>query len=463
MGGVTTLATCPPTWEAPTATCHLVVTRAGNTEVLLLDYGVSRRLPTVEIPEWERPAPHLTRWIKQNWGAQTVCLFQVSSEHSVHGSFETRCYVLEVLDTDWMPRAGMRWYPRAEIGPEDPPLLKSALSQALAHDTAGSGSFANSGFLEQLRTWAASILKEHGWSLEREWCQCNMGPFFCLIRFKTSGPEVWFKAVGEPNLREYAITLRLSELYPGYVPRILGSHPEWHGWLMCDGGGEHPSTAWDLRSWEVVAGSLAALQLESTGNCETLLDSACPDLRLGRLHALQDDLFAVIAELMTLQTVSLPKPLTDLELEITKMQVKHSLQSLEDIGLPDALVHLDLSAGNILCSPRRVVFLDWVQGGIGFPLVNIEYLMALLRRLRPDKPDWPTAVLKAYSQVWETRASPDRLAHALHFTPIVAAMAFAVGCLDWRRDPRTIHPHTAKLLRSIARRMNREADGLQER
>ena len=50
MGGVPTLAICPPTGEAPTVICHLVVTRAGSTKVLLVKDGVSLRLPTVEIP-----------------------------------------------------------------------------------------------------------------------------------------------------------------------------------------------------------------------------------------------------------------------------------------------------------------------------------------------------------------------------------------------------------------------------
>ena len=361
----------------------------------------------------------------------------------------------------------MHWYPREEVGLENLPraidywLLKSAVPQALAHDRAGAGSFASSGFLEQLRTWVASVLKQHGWILEREWYQYNVGPFFCLIRFKTSGPDVWFKAVGEPNLREYTIITKLSELYPRYVPRILGSHPEWHGWLMCDGNGAHPGGEWDLKSWEMVAHSLAALQLESTSASEMLLNSGCVDLRLSCLHALLDDFFAVIAALMRLQTVSLPKPLTDLELEITKMQLKHSLRSLADVELPDALVHLDLNAGNILLSSRGVVFLDWVQAGIGLPLLNIEYLMALVQRLRPDKPNWASAVLNAYSQPWGTRASPERLAHALRFTPIVAAMAFAIECLDWRRDPRTMPLPTGKLLRSIARHMHREANRLE--
>jgi len=453
--------------SAPTVICKLVVMRAGKTQVLLMEDGAASRLPTFEIPKWERPAPHLTRWMKQNWGAQTVCLFQASPEESVHCSFETPCYVLEVVDSDWTPRAGMHWYPRVEVGPENLPqameywLLESAVSQALAHDTVGAGSFASSGFLEPLRTWVESVLKQQGWTLEREWCQYNLGPFFCLIRFETSGPDVWFKAVGKPNHREYAISLKLAELYPGYVPKILGRYPEWNGWLMCHESGEHPSADWDLRSWEVVAESLAALQLESTGDCETLLDSTCTDLRLGRLQALRDDFFAVIADLMTLQTVSLPPPLTDLELDFTKSQVNRSLALLEEIDIPDALVHLDLNSGNILLCSRRVVFLDWVQAGVGLPLLNIEYLMALLKRIRPDKPDWASSILQAYSQAWETRISLHRLAHALHFTPIVAAMAFAVGCLDWSKDPRNIPLHTGKLLRSIARGMHQEANRLE--
>lgn len=380
-----------------------------------------------------------------------------------------RCYVVEVLDADWTPRAEMIWLPVVEIGHRDLrpstdfDTLASVVAQAAAYDIDPAGFFASSGYFERLRVWVASKLTRHELTLGDDWTQYNMGPSFCLIRFETNGPDIWFKAVGEPNLREYSITIKLSERYPGYLPRVLGSHPEWHGWLMCDGNGRHPDALCDLNSWQIVARSLAALQINSAADSETLLSVGCLDLRLGYLNVQMDDLFETIAHLMRLQTTSHPKPLTDLELSITKLQLKRSLQSLVDVGLPDTLVHLDLNAGNILVCSDRAVFLDWMQGGVGLPLLAIEYLMALVQRLRPDKPDWPGAVLEAYIRVWQALVSRDRLVRACCFTPIVAAMAFAVACLDWRKDAQAMDPHTAKLLRSIARRMYLEANRLEVR
>ena len=453
--------------QVATVSCRLIVTRAGNSQVLVMRNGASVGLPSVEIPEWERAAPHLTGLIRENWGARTICLFRAGVEDIKECSSQTRYYVLEALDTDWTPPREMAWHPAGEIDDEDfqrsPDfeVLTSVLAQAASYNR-GSCFFADSGYLEKLRAWVAARLKEHGLTLGDDWTQYNMGPFFCLIRFATDGHDVWFKAVGKPNLREYAMATKLAELYPAYVPGILGFHPEWHGWLMRDASGGHLDARCDLRLWERAAESLALLQLASVADRDILLATGFADLRLDYLDKAADFFFAAIVDLMALQTVSYPRPLTGLQLEITKIQLKRSLQVLEEIGLPDALVHLDLSSGNILVCPDRAVFLDWLHAGIGLPLLAVEYLLSLVQRLRPDEPNWPGTVLEAYRRVWEAQYSSDHLTRALRFTPIVAAMAFAVACLDWRKDPQDMSIHSAKLLRSIARRMYAEAVKLQQ-
>src|SRR5687767_3348349 len=47
---------------------------------------------------------------------------------------------------------------------------------------------------------------------------------FALVRLETSGPAVWFKAVGSPNEAEYCITRRIAERHPRHSPRLLACH-----------------------------------------------------------------------------------------------------------------------------------------------------------------------------------------------------------------------------------------------
>jgi hypothetical protein len=101
------------------------------------------------------------------------------------------------------------------------------------------------------------------------------GAKLCLIYAATNGPGVWFKAVGEPNLREYAVTCALNQLGSAYLPQILAMHDGWHGWLALEISGHRLDEIWDIRYWKNAANSLAALQLESLGSTEALLPAGC--------------------------------------------------------------------------------------------------------------------------------------------------------------------------------------------
>jgi len=90
--------------------------------------------------------------------------------------------------------------------------------------------------MSELQDWAGKAIHPLGMEL-LQFRQLNGCETFSLIRFETTQYPVWFKAVGEPNLREYEISLALARLFPDYVPTIIATRPEWHGWLMADSGG----------------------------------------------------------------------------------------------------------------------------------------------------------------------------------------------------------------------------------
>ena len=52
---------------------------------------------------------------------------------------------------------------------------------------------------------------------------------------------------------------------------------------------------------------------------------------------------------------------------------------------------------------------------------------------------------------------------ALSLTPLLAVFAYAAGSEVWRDEERMQDPATAGYLRSLARRMHREANSLSER
>jgi hypothetical protein len=89
--------------------CHLIITRDAHSEILLLREGSSLCLPCIEIPMWERAAPHLFSTVRQLWGIDAICLFNADIGNNESNPSDVRCYVLEAVHPGSVPKAGGVW------------------------------------------------------------------------------------------------------------------------------------------------------------------------------------------------------------------------------------------------------------------------------------------------------------------------------------------------------------------
>ena len=72
----------------------------------------------------------------------------------------------------------------------------------------------------------------------------------------------------------------MANLFPNHIPRILGVHPSWNGWLSEEAEGTPLDELTECCAWERAAEGLAELQIESIGMAAELVDGKCKDLRL---------------------------------------------------------------------------------------------------------------------------------------------------------------------------------------
>jgi hypothetical protein len=450
-----------------TVSCGLIIMRHDDSQVLLLRADDSYCLPRVEIPRRQRAAPNLLPKVRGNWGVEAICRFSLPVEGISADGAERRYFVLDALnseciadgETAWVLVGDIDWANFDSIVVRD--RVYAAIAQAKAHDAGEApGIFVRTGWFSEVTAWVQSQLDAERLRLSGGWEQYNMGPNFSLIRYETDGPTVWFKAVGEPCLREYAITSGLAELRSVYLPKLVATHSAWHGWLMFDGSGHHLDEVWDLSHWKTAASSLAELQLESVTHCESLIAAGCEDLRICELRRLIEPFLRVVARFMEMQPSNQPRILDAADLRFVEGQLISACRELEALGLPDTLGNTDLNPGNILIGDERAVFIDWMQGNVSHPFLTFEYLLTLLRRLRPDLSNWLNPIREAYCCSWLSISSARQMERALEFTPLLAILAFGVACTGWDEEVYGIRPGMAKLIRSLARRMFLEAQGL---
>jgi aminoglycoside phosphotransferase (APT) family kinase protein len=170
-----------------------------------------------------------------------------------------------------------------------------------------------------------------------------------------------------------------------------------------------------------------------------------------------------VATLMDQQSKIPPTVLTRAELARMGQVVRDSLDRLQEVGMPDTLGHLDLNPGNIIASPRKCVFLDWAEACVGHPLFSLQYLIEHLRRTVGRNSAMEARAIEAYCAAWVRVVPRAAIAEALELAPLLAVFAYAAGTDMWRDPERLEQPAIAGYLRSLTRRMHREAGELERR
>jgi hypothetical protein len=274
---------------------------------------------------------------------------------------------------------------------------------------------------------------------------------------------LWFKAVGKPNEKEFSITCSLAQLFPDYLPPILGTRPDWNGWLAKEAEGRNLDETEESAIWEAATTALARLQIESIDHEARILSAGARDLGQAALASLVQPFIEMMTQLMEEQTKVPPVVLCREELLSLGDCIHSALAALETVGIPPTLGHLDLNPGNIIVSPTRCLFLDWVEAYVGNPLLSFEYLLEHLRGMTAMGASVEAMLIESYCAQWQQVVSPAALDQALRLTPLLAVFAYAAGNDVWTDLQRLQEPATAGYLRSLARRMNREGNKLTHR
>lgn len=454
---------------APKDLYRLLLLRRKGSELLVAGGRPPFTLPCVEIPRWERVAENVIAAVSKRYGISATCLFTperlahtTGGDQPLYQVMETReAKVAAADETSWLPVNSLLNQSFADG--QDFAAITDTLRQIADFQKGKTiGPFGRPGWIEELSSWVQREIEPYGLRLNGEFRQLNASPTFALLRLETNGQAVWFKAVGEPNLHEFPISVALSKLFPGFVPTVIATHPTWHGWLTTEFPGSSLDQTPDACAGKRAAQTLAELQIASLEKRVKLLDAGCRDLHITSLLTLVDPFMEVMSELMNRQQKTSPPALDTKELQTLGRQIKNALSELAELQIPDALGHLDFNPGNILCSTDQCVFLDWAEAYVGPPFLTLQYLREHLVRLRPEDFGLGADIVKAYETKWHRILPRETVAAAQDLAPALAVFAYAVRTPPWR-NPTMLREPTAAYLRSLTRRMHVEMQRQQER
>ena len=440
---------------------RVIVLNRDGTEVLVILGGLEYRFPSVEIPRDQRLAENVCAQVRSLWGEEVICL---SPDSDSNYQIAERCRNVgkPCTQTQWAPVEALSRESFTDI--VDYEQLQKTIRKVRAPKAdKPSGPFATLGWFGEIRAWAERAARSMGVQLNGDFRQLNASESFSLIRFETNGPALWFKAVGEPNRREFPITTTLVEFFPDYLPAILATHNEWHGWLMQEVEGNALAEAQDLRPWSRAVTALAELQIASIGYTSRIRAAGAHDLAPARLSTLVPDFLETMAQLMSQQTKIPPPVLKQRDLGLLGECIQDALALAESLDLPDALGHLDLNPWNIIVSAHQCRFLDWAEACVGIPFLSFQYVLEHYRRSAAATTNGEWLLRDEYCRKWEHVVAPAAISEVLPVLSMLAVFAYAVGDKAWRDPSRLKEPGYAGYLRSLTRRMLREANALAER
>jgi hypothetical protein len=420
---------------------QVVVVDSSSRTIATFDTADGIALPRLSIYGGLRLASHLTRTIRETWGFEVVVLGFLEGD-----DFAARYVAVELLsDAAQNPRFTM-------LHPEQlrrcgvPARELANLFEMLEGTT--SIPFSHVGWIDEAISWVTEMtgLTLGSKSLIEQW---NFSGNFALLRFKmNNGKGYWLKATGMPNEHEYGITTSLSASYSGFLPSLVGVRKGWNAWLTEEFGLSLPDRPSE-KALTCVAKTFAALQLQTSVDTEMILAVGALDHRTSTLREHTEPIGRFLVESMSRQKSTKAAPISPDGLLELMVIVRNACDHMACLDIPDALLHNDLTTGNILFDGTRCLFTDWSEAAVGNPFLSSARLHLLSAEHRG-------LINAVYEECWSTRLSNRVICEALTLAPLLDIFAYLVGRRDWT-EPQARSANFESYARGLARHMDRAA------
>jgi len=444
---------------------RIILLRRNASEFLVSETESGLFLPTVEIPVDRRTAQALNAEIKALWHLAVYSLYPIEL---IDTGPTIRYHVVEALQHDAQAPQSARWVSAGDASrlcfAESSDFAAVQMwSERITRKEANTSHppFDKPGWFFAVKDFVQDSIQNIPLRLTGQFLQSNASPSFSLIRFETDGDAIWFKAVGEPNTREFPLTVFVSSKLPAFSPRVLATQPLWNAWVMLEIAGKPLAETENLSAWRNAARDLARMQIASIEMIDGILRSELRDVRTTALLGQVEPFFALMREWMDRQTKTTPTRLSLSEIEQLECDTRDGLLALQQERIPDTLGHLDLNPENVMTVNGGTVFLDWAEGCIGHPFLSFAHVLEYFLRTFGNNNRGKSTLIHAYLDVWEPlrfEAPETTLSTSL----FLAIFAHAVSTDLWRDSRRMLEPATAGYYRSLARRMKRYRDQVRD-
>lgn len=414
-------------------------------------------LPRLAVLSGERQVQQLTELVLREWNIRAVALDILPGLNQ-----SPACAVLEVRNSDETSVAMLR---AVDLYSIDRTCLSvdecNVVASLLSDDDQHRNVFGRIGWVNQVELWLSEIGRSREVVFIDDIHQLNAGGGFVLARLSTTdGNEYWLKAVGAPNEHEFGITKAIAERMPNYLPPVVAMRDDWKAWITEDSG-RTLSESFELPAMRIAVTALARLQRDSVEHRGALRDAGCADCSTPVLEAHLPDITTYLEEAMSNQTSTKVATLEARRIRELEQILREACWRMQDLDIPDTLIHNDINAGNILVSGPRCFFIDWAEGLIGNSFMTFQHICAQIERDGTDAAAWLQEVRSSYRTVWLETLTETQINTAYTLMPILGPLSYLYGNGAWLNSTDRDRPRFQAHVRSLLRYIDRAAQALE--
>ena len=345
----------------------LVLAQSGSAEI---------DLPNLEHNDWVGPwnTYILQPMLKEKIGLPLNILRYIARHRDQESS---RMYSIHLLEPqDEVLPSDASWQPLEAILEHTamPATLRDGLTQWQIEQSSGlipeqRAPWALPGWYAQAEEWIREQVSQFGRGVIQEIKPVKNWSISCVLKVITDEGLLYFKVARDLPLfvDEGAVLMCLADLYPGRVPRPIAVHKE-HGWMLLEDFGAVPDDDFPLPEQARLMQDFAHLQFDSSQKVEVLLTAGCKDRRLNVLLSQIDPLLN--------DEIALG-PLNHEERENLQQaapRLRDLLTELTSLSIPNAILHGDLHAGNVIPQEDSFLYFDWTDAAISHPFFDMIHI-----------------------------------------------------------------------------------------
>jgi hypothetical protein len=428
---------------------RLVLVVPQESRVIMQIDRSEMRLPSVSVNRYRRPAEEITRLIFEQWSMDSIVIDWSSDQTEAVDTaiLELRSPASSVCQNSDLVLIAVNELEAYQVSS----TIVATVRRMLTGNTDGMP-FLRFGWIEEVQAWFRQCISEKDVEFTNI-RQFNAGGNFVLLRVHTQSKIYWVKAVGSSNALEFSTTAFLVERCPSFLPEIFDMKRDWNAWIMADCGDSLRSSN-SLKQFESAATKLAELQKSLAGKTDELLRLPLVDHRLSTLKCRIDGIVSYLDEAMTKQTTTRVKRVSTHRMKEIGTILHRACDVLQELDIPNSIMHGDISPGSILSNGGDCVFTDWCEAYVGDPFITFELLCIHMANVASESHRWRSELAKVYKRSWRDLLTERQIDRAYQIVPLVAILSYFSGNGKWLLESRRYQDSFLSYARSLARRMD---------